>query len=193
MLEFLWAWMVLQIWKQKIILYIIRWIAIRVDKRKCQKLACIKINYILHEWTVSWEIKYCLWNVNANLFANSQKVIYYPVCLYQKNMQVLPGVLLRTCSRSGKQNPIRSEERTENEVEFQTLLLHKQYKNKWMPGVTPLAPVPLRAKPEPEATALPVCHCCMQFCLSWSDSGLLSFQTAQQYCTRQWLHLPEWK
>lgn len=129
--------------------------------------------------------------MNANLFANSYKVVYLPVCLYQKTMQTLSGVLLRPFSRSGKQNPVRTEERTENKVEFQTLLLHKQYKNKCMPGMTPLAPVPLRAKPEPEVTALSVCHCCMQFCHSWSDSGVLSFwlslaaQPAQQYCTRQ--------
>lgn len=90
-------------------------------------------------------------------------------------MQVLPGVLLRMCSRSGKQNLIRTVEWTENEVEFQTLLLHKQYKNKCMPGMTPLAPVPLRAKLKPEARALPVCPSCRQFCHSWSDSGLLSF------------------
>lgn len=56
--------------------------------------------------------------------------------------------------------PVRTEERTENEVEFQTLLLHKQYKNKCMPGMTPLASVPLRAKPEPEVTALCVTAAC---------------------------------
>lgn len=95
--------------------------------------------------------------------------------------------------------PISTEERTENKVKFQTLLLHKQYKSKCMPGMTPLAPVPLRAIPEPKATALPVCHCCMQFFHSWNDSGVLALwqslaaQPAQQYCTRQWLYLPEWK
>lgn len=94
---------------------------------------------------------------------------------------------------------IRTEERAENKVEFQTLLLYKQYKNKCLPGMTPLAPGPPRAKPEPKDTGLPMCHWSMQLCHSWSDSGVLPFwlslaaQPAQQYCTRQWLSLPEWK
>lgn len=63
-----------------------------------------------------------------------------------------------------------------------------------------MAPVPLKAKAEPGATAPPVCHCCTQFCHSRSGSGVLSFwlslvaQPAQQCSgTRQQLHLPEWR
>lgn len=102
---------------------------------------------------VSWENKYCLWNVSVDLFAYSHKAVYFLVCLIRKLYKPYLELCWGSAAGQAVKTPVRTES-TENKVEFQTLVLCKQYKNKGTPGLF-MAPAPPKAKPEPGAAPHP--------------------------------------